>query len=112
MLSGSAVVMTRAGSGLVVCEDSVTLSDSGLFRLDLRPIPESQYADNGCRLRVYKGAAAVQLATTTAVLTSGKTMHLNRRCGDMIPTQEFDIGDMDGLDRWSQQRAENQAQRQ
>jgi hypothetical protein len=105
MLNGSAVVTTGAGSGLVACEDAVTLSDFGVFRLDLHPLPGSQYAENDCRLRVYKGAAAVQLATVTAVLTSGKTMHLNRRCGDMIPTQEFDIEDIDGLDHWSRQRA-------
>jgi hypothetical protein len=99
---------------LVVCEDTVTLSDSGVFRLDIHPIPESQYAhtENACGFKVYKGSAKVQLATLTAVLTSGMTMHLNRRGGDMIPTQEFDIGDIDGFDRWSRERAGTDARRQ
>jgi len=32
-------------------------------------------------------------------------MHLNRQCGDMIPTQTFNIDDIDGLDRWSRERS-------
>lgn len=113
VLSGSAVLMTDSdGSALAVCEDAVTLSDAGVFRFDLRAIPESLYGENDCRLRVYKGAASVQLATLPVVLTSGKTMHLNRRCGDMIPTQQFNIEDIDDLDRWSRERTRTIARRQ
>ena len=113
VLSGSAVLMTETeGGALAVCEDTVTLSDAGVFRFDLRAIPESQYGENDCHLRVYKGAASVQLATLPVVLTSGKTMHLNRRCGDMIPTQQFNTKDIDDLDRWSQERAGTAARRQ
>ncbi|MEO8594830.1 MAG: hypothetical protein ABI759_16040 [Candidatus Solibacter sp.] len=114
VLSGSAVLVTDSdGSGLAaVCEDSVKLSDAGVFRFDLRSIPESPYGERDCRFRVYKGAASVQLATLPVVLTSGKTMHLNRRCGDMIPTQQFNTEDIDGLDRWSRERTGAVARRQ
>jgi len=113
VLSGSAVLMTDSdGSALAVCEDAVKLSDAGVFRFDLRAIPESQYGENDCRFRVYKGAASVQLPTLPVVLTSGKTMHLNRRCGDMIPTQQFNTEDIDDLDRWSRERTGAAARRQ
>lgn len=105
VLGGSAVLMTDSdGTASAVCEDAVKLSDAGIFRFDLRPIPESQFGEDDCRFRVYKGAASVQLATLPVVLTSGKTMHLNRRCGDMIPTHQFDTEDADDLDRWSRER--------
>jgi hypothetical protein len=100
MTSGSAVVTTDNGSGLMVCEDTVTLSDGGVFHFDLQPIPGSQYS---CRIRVYQGAASVQLATVATVLRTGKTMSLNRRAGDLVPWSDFDVADVDGLDRWSRQ---------
>jgi hypothetical protein len=113
VLSGSAVLMTDSdGSALAVCEDAVKLSDAGVFRFDLRAIPESLYGENDCRFRVYKGAASVQLATFPVALTSGKTIHLNRRCGDMIPTQQFNTEDIDDLDRWSRERTGEVARRQ
>ena len=113
VLNGSAVLMTDSdGSALAVCEDTVKLSDAGVFRFDLRSIPESHYGENDCRFRVYKGAASVQLPTVPVVLTSGKTMHLNRRCGDMIPTQPFNTEDKDALDRWSRERTGADVRRQ
>jgi len=113
VLSGSAVLITDSeGTALAVCEDTVKLSDAGAFRFDLRPIPESPYGENDCRFRVYKGAASVQLPSVPTVLTSGKTMHLNRRCGDMIPTQSFNTGELDDLDRWSRRRTEAAARQQ
>src|SRR5207249_7766419 len=57
-----------------------------------------------CGLKVYKGAAAVQLPSAISVLTSGKFMSLNLDCGDKIPQQKFNIEDTDGLDNWSRQR--------
>ena len=106
MISGSAVLITDTdGSALAVCEDDVKVSDAGVFRFDLRAVPESQYGEHVCGLRVYQGAASVQLPTVSAVLTSGKTMHLNRRCGDMIPTQRFNTADSEDLNRWARERA-------
>jgi hypothetical protein len=93
MLNGSAVVATGEGAGLVMCEDTVTLSDDGVFRLDLH--------QGSCRFRVYQGAASVQLASVATVLRTGKTMNLNRQCGDMIPWNDFDLKEIDDLDRWS-----------
>ncbi len=111
VLSGSAVLMTdREGSALAVCEDTVKL-DAGVFRFDLHALPESGYGENDCRFRVYSGAASVQLPSFPVLLTSGKAMHLDRRCGDMIPTQQFNIEDIDDLDRWSRERTGG-AQRQ
>jgi hypothetical protein len=103
MIGGSAIV-TTAASGSVVCEDSMTLSDAGVFRFDLQPIPKSPYGEKDCRTRVYKGVSTVQLPSFKVAVKSGKMMGLNRRCGDMIPTQEFNLEDIDDLNRWSQQR--------
>jgi hypothetical protein len=105
ILNGSALLKTLEGSGLVNCEGAITLSSAGLFQFDLRAIPGSQYGEHNCRFRVHEGAAAVQLVTYTAVLTPGKMMNLNRRCGDMIPMSKFDTGATDALHRWSQQRS-------
>jgi len=105
MLRGSAVLMTDSGgSALAVCEDPVKLSEAGVFQFDLRAMPESGDGESVCRFRVYKGAASVQLATLPVVLTSGKSMQLNRRGGDMIPTQQFNTEDIDALYRWSRER--------
>jgi hypothetical protein len=115
MLTGSAVVMTdetRIGTAAVVaCEESVTLSSSGVYRFDAIVLPTHENYSY-CRLRVYKGAAAVQLPSYISVLTSGKTMNLNHDCGDHIPTDVFDVKEIDGLDRWSRQRAASDSQRQ
>lgn len=105
--------MTDSGGGaFAVCEDAVTLSDAGVFRFDLRAIPESQYGENDCVFRVHKGSASVQLKTLPVVLTNGKTMHLSRRCGDMIPTQQFNTEDVDDLGRWSRDRSRAAARQQ
>ena len=104
MLSGSAVLKTGAAGGLVVCENTVTLSDAGIFQLDLRP-PAGTYRDTSCSFKVYQGAASVQLLSLATVLTSGKTMRLNHRCGDMIPSEEFAIAEVDALHQWSRERA-------
>jgi hypothetical protein len=93
MLTGSAAIATGAGAGLVTCEDTATLSDAGVFQPDLR--------QGSCRFRVSQGAASVQLASVATVLRTGKTMNLSRECGDMIPWNDFDLKDIDDLDRWS-----------
>ena len=78
----------------------VQLSDAGIFRFDVHRV----VGENFCRLKVYKGAAAAQMPSFIWVLTTGKTIDLNRSCGDHTPRDEFKVGDIDGLDRWSQQR--------
>jgi hypothetical protein len=112
MIGGTAVVTTSGDGGVVVCQDTVALSAAGIFRFDLAPILGSQHAENNCRIRVWQGIATVRLATLSTTLTSGKTMRLNHRCGDMVPTHTFDSGDRDAFDRWSRQRADLGDQRQ
>jgi hypothetical protein len=103
MTDGSAVVVTENGAGLVVCEDTITLSDHAVVRLDLRPITASPYGEHSCGVKVYEGAASVQLATVATVLRPGKTMPLNRRAGDMVPWHDFDLAGTDDLDHWSRE---------
>jgi len=95
MLSGSAVVTTS---------NEVTLSDSGLYRFDVIPLPGLPTSEKLCGFKVYEGAAAVKLATVVSVLTPGKFISLNLACGDLIPLQKFDIEQTDALDDWSRQR--------
>jgi hypothetical protein len=101
MIRGSALIQTAANIGLVVCEDTVSLSDSGIFRLDLQRISQSPYGENDCRFRVFRGAASVQLPSFAVPLRAGETMGLNRRCGDMIPTEEFKLSVEDDLLKWA-----------
>jgi hypothetical protein len=105
MLAGSAVVITRGLGPAVLCEEEVQLSDSGVFRFDVRQIADQRF----CRVRVYKGAAAAQLPSFIWVLTTGEMANLNRLCGDHTQRNEFNIEDINDLDRWSRQRAVSDA---
>jgi len=104
MLSGSAVVTTGEMGSLATCSNEVTLSDSGLYRFDVIPLPGLPTSEKLCGFKVYEGAAAVKLATVISVLTPGKFIGLSLACGDLIPLQKFDIEHSDGLDDWSRQR--------
>jgi hypothetical protein len=101
ILTGSAVVITSGVGPAIPCVKSVQLSDAGIFRFDVHRVG----GENFCRLKVYKGAATAQMLSFTWVLTTGKTIDLNRTCGDMTPRDEFDVESMDALDRWTRQRA-------
>ena len=81
MLRGSAVVTTGKVGVVATCSNEVTLSDSGLYRFDVIPLPELPTGEKVCGFRVYEGAAAVKLATVVSVLTPGKFLGLNLRCG-------------------------------
>ena len=100
VLAGSAVVITGHLGPAVACEEEVTLSDSGIFRFDVHPVGGEKF----CQVRVYRGAAAAPMPSFIWVLTTGKLIDLNRRCGDHIPRNEFNVEDADHLDRWSRQR--------
>ena len=97
ILNGAAVITTGKDAGAMLCEDSVTLSSSGTFRVELHPLATSQYGENECRFKVYEGSATVQLASLTASLVSGEKMDLNRRCGDMVPSEKFSVREPDAL---------------
>jgi hypothetical protein len=101
ILTGSAVVIAGEVGPAVSCEETVHLSDAGIFRFDFHGSPDDKF----CKVRVYKGAAAVQMPSFVWVLTPGKMIDLNRLCGDHTPRIEFKIEDLDGLDRWSRERA-------
>jgi hypothetical protein len=100
ILSGSAVVTTGGLGPSLSCVQGVQLSDAGTFRFDVHRVVGERF----CQLKVYKGAAAVQMPSFIWVLTPGKTIDLNTSCGDHTPRNEFNVGQLDGLDRWSQNR--------
>ena len=105
ILTGSAVVITRGYGPAVVCLEEVRLSDSGVFRFDVHLVADQKF----CRVRVYKGAAAAQMPSALLLLANGETTELNRLCGDHTGKNEFNIEDIDDLDRWSRQRAASDA---
>ena len=90
MIDGSAVLVAGKGAGLVVCEDSVTMSDRAVVRLDF-PIAASPLGERFCHVKVYEGAASVQLPTGVTVLRAGETMALNQHAGDFIRLEQGDV---------------------
>jgi hypothetical protein len=104
VLTGSAIVASGTSAPLIECEDQIRLSDAGFFRFDVRQV--DALAERFCRVRVYEGAAAVQLVTVTNALRVGQTMACSRRCGDMIQTNEFSPGQLDGFDQWARRTHE------
>jgi hypothetical protein len=100
ILTGVVVVIIGGLGPVVSCVQEVQLSDAGVFRFDVHQVTGETF----CRLKVYKGAAPTQMPGFVWVLTSGKTINLNRSCGDHTPRDEFNIEDIDGLDSWSRQR--------
>ena len=106
LLTGSTIVATGDMGSLVTCENTVTLSHSGLYRFDVHHLPavEPPSGVKLCGLRVTKGAAAVQLMTVVSVLTRGDFMSLSLGCGDLIPIQKFNVEETDNLDDWSRGR--------
>ncbi|HEY3136149.1 MAG TPA: hypothetical protein VGL29_08985, partial [Blastocatellia bacterium] len=72
VLTGSAVVASGTSTPVVECEREIRLSDTGFFRFDVLQI--DALAERFCRVRVYEGAAAVQLITVTNALRAGQAM--------------------------------------
>lgn len=99
VLSGSVAVITGQLGPVVVCQGQVQLSDAGVFKFDVHPVLD----ENFCRVRVYKGAAAARMPSFLWVLTSGRTVDLNRQCGDHIQRNSFDVEQVDALFLWGQQ---------
>ena len=98
VLTGSVIVASGTSAPVVECENEIRLSDTGTFRLDVQRTNDGERV---CRFRVFEGAAAVPLLTVTTALRAGQTMMCNRRCGDMIPTQEFSREQLDDFDQWA-----------
>src|SRR5438445_11890190 len=106
-LAGSRFSLARQSSSLagMAPREEVRLSDSGVFRFDVHLVADQKF----CRVRVYKGAAAGQMPSALLLLANGETTELNRLCGDHTGKNEFNIEDIDDLDRWSRQRAASDA---
>jgi ferric-dicitrate binding protein FerR (iron transport regulator) len=100
VLSGSAIVSSATSTPLIECESATRTSSGGWFRFDAQPTNAA--GERPCRVRVYEGAAAVPLVTVTNALRAGQSMICNRRCGDMIPTRDFSISELDAFDKWAQ----------
>jgi hypothetical protein len=104
VLTGSAIVASRTSSPLVDCENATRLSDAGWFRFDVQRVNAA--GERSCRFRVFEGAAAVPLLSVTTALRPGQTMMCNRRCGDMIPINEFSREHLDDFDQWARRMSE------
>ena len=104
-LAGSAVVTTGSVGPSLSCVKGVQLSDGGTFRFDVRHV----LGENFCQLKVYKGAAAVQMPSFIWVLTPGRAISLNPFCGDHTPRSEFGVTETDALDHWSQTRSTSES---
>ena len=95
--------MITGGIGpAVICQETVHLSDAGVFRFNVHRV----LGDDFCKLKVYGGAAGAQMPSFVWVLTPGKTIDLNRTCGDHTPRETFRTADVGCFDLWSRQRSE------
>lgn len=103
VLDGSIVITTGEMGSHVTCENEVTLSDFGLFRFDVGPLPEPTFP-KVCGFKVNRGAAAVKLSSVIAVATPGKFLSLGGGAGDRVALQRFDTEQKDDLDDWANQR--------
>jgi hypothetical protein len=99
ILSGSAVVITGEIGPQVTCHGALHLSDAGVFRFDVHSV----VSENFCKVRVFKGAASAPMPSFVWILTPGRMVDLGN-CGDHTPRDEFNIEEIDNLDRWSRER--------
>lgn len=104
VLAGSAIIASETSTPLVDCENTIRLSEAGLFRFDVQPVNSA--GERSCRFRVFEGAAAVALLSVTNALRAGRAMMCNRRCGDMIPTTDFSREQLDDFDQWARRMPE------
>jgi hypothetical protein len=98
LLSGSAVVevdqVTKDDNVTVVSGQAVIqFSKAGLYRMDSEP----------ARVKVFKGAASVQLGDRNIEVPSGKMLGL---AGETAALGRFDTEDTDSLDNWSHRRGD------
>ena len=99
ILTGSAIVASGTSAPTVTCKGDVRLSSAGVFRFDVLPV--DRYNQALCRFRVFEGGAALQLTSLLEAMRPGQSKTLP--AGDMIPTMEFAVGELDEFDRWSRQ---------
>jgi hypothetical protein len=98
LLTGSAILevddLDKEASVTVLCKDGlVTISKAGVYRFDTQP----------AQLKVFKGAADVELNGQKIPVASGKMVTLG---GAVASVEKFDLAQTDSFDRWSHRRAE------
>jgi len=98
LLGGSAVLeidqVTKDDNVTVVCQQGVIeFSRAGLYRLDSEP----------ARIKVFKGAAEVQMGDQRFDVPAGKMLGL---AGETASLERFDTEDTDSLDNWSHRRGD------
>jgi len=98
LLTGSAVVdaeeIAKDTNLTVVCKDgTVVLAKAGHYRFDAEP----------ARIKVFAGAADVQIGGQHIEVASGKLLGLS---GDTASVEKFDKTDTDSLDNWARRRGE------
>lgn len=99
VLTGSAIVFSSTSAPIVECESAIKLSDSAFVRFDAKPVDAR--GERPCQFRIYEGAAAVPLTSLTVALHALQTMTCNKRCGDMIPLNDFMPGEPDAFEKWA-----------
>jgi hypothetical protein len=97
LLGGSAIVeadeIAKDTNVTVVARGAtVTFTRSGLYRFDMEP----------ARLKVFKGAANVEIGGQKVVVPSGKMLSLDATAA----IEKFDTEDTDTLDTWNQRRSQ------
>jgi hypothetical protein len=98
LLRGSAVVevdqVTKDNNVTIVNHDAtIQFHKAGLYRLDSEP----------ASVKVFKGAATVQMGERNIEVPSGKMLGL---AGETAAVEKFDTEDTDTLDRWSHRRGD------
>jgi hypothetical protein len=101
LLTGSVVIeadeIGKDTNVTVVAQNAtVVLSKAGIYRLDMQP----------AQLKVFKGAADVQIGSDNVQVSGGKMLQLG---GALAVAEKFNTEDTDSLDHWSRRRAEMMA---
>jgi hypothetical protein len=98
LLTGSAIVEAdeiakETNVTLAVRSATVTFAKAGLYRFDLEP----------ARIKVFKGAANVEIGGQNVVVPGGKMLDLG---GGAATLEKFNSEDTDSLDNWNQRRSQ------
>jgi hypothetical protein len=104
VLSGSAIVTAGPSSPLVDCNSPFRLSDAAFARFDVQPV--NSRGERPCQFRLYEGAAAVPLSSLTAVFRPGQGINCSKKCHDMLPRQDFNLGEPDVFEQWTRRTRE------
>ena len=98
VLAGSAIIesaeIAKDTNVTVVCKNGTAkLAKAGLYRFDVQP----------ARLKVFKGAADVEIGGQIVSVPAGKMLLLG---GALAAAEKFNADETDSLDHWSRRRGE------